>query len=151
MLACAWNKSMYLSGRFLTALETNHHTDTHNIISYRITHCGLGAPYRATNICVNTGSFNCLLPDGTKPLLWPTLIYQYGTTLLTVRKKQWKHPWKHYSDVIMSTMTSQITGVSIVYLVVCSDADQKNFQSSVSLAFVRGIHRWPVNSPTKSQ
>ena len=43
----------------------------------------------------------------------------------------------------------QITGVSIVYSTVCSDADQRKHQSSASLAFVRGIHRWPVNSPHK--
>ena len=28
-------------------------------------------------------------------------------------------------------------------------ADQRKHQSSVSLVFVRGIHRWPVNSPHK--
>ena len=32
---------------------------------------------------------------------------------------------------------------------VYSDADQRKHQSSASLAFVRGIHRWPVNSPHK--
>ena len=45
-------------------------------------------------------------------------------------------------------MASQTTGVSIVYSTVCSWVDQRK-QSSVSLAFVRGIHRWPVNSPHK--
>ena len=55
----------------------------------------------------------------------------------------------HYSDVIMSAMASQITGVSIVLSTVCSSADKRKCQSSVSLAFVRGIHRWPVNSPHK--
>ena len=30
-----------------------------------------------------------------------------------------------------------------------SGADQRTDQSSTSLAFVRGIHRWPVNSPHK--
>ena len=34
-------------------------------------------------------------------------------------------------------------------LSVYSDADQRKHQSSASLAFVRGIHRWPVNSPHK--
>ena len=34
---------------------------------------------------------------------------------------------------------------SIVY----SGANQRKHQSSASLAFVRGIHRWPVNSPHK--
>ena len=31
----------------------------------------------------------------------------------------------------------------------CSDADQRKHQSSVSLAFVWGIHRGPINSPHK--
>ena len=55
----------------------------------------------------------------------------------------------HYSDVIISAMASQITGVTIVYLTVCSGSDQRKHQSSASLAFVRAIHRWPVNSPHK--
>ena len=54
----------------------------------------------------------------------------------------------HYSDVIMNAMESQIT---IVYSTVYSDADQRKHQSSASLAFVRGIHRSPVNSPRKGQ
>ena len=49
----------------------------------------------------------------------------------------------HYSDVIMSPMASQVTGVSIVYQTVCSGADQRRHQSPSSLAFVRGSHRWP--------
>ena len=55
----------------------------------------------------------------------------------------------HYGDVIMSTMASQITSVSIVYSTVCSGPDQRKHQSSASLAFVREIHRWWVNSPHK--
>ena len=31
------------------------------------------------------------------------------------------------------------------------DADQRNHQSSASLAFVRGIHLWPMNSPHNGQ
>ena len=45
----------------------------------------------------------------------------------------------HYSDVIMSTVSSKITGVTIVYSTVCSGADQRKHQSYASLAFVRGI------------
>ena len=55
----------------------------------------------------------------------------------------------HYSDVIMSARAPQITGVSIVYSTVCSGANQRKHQSSESLAFARGIHRWSVNSPHK--
>ena len=49
----------------------------------------------------------------------------------------------------MSVITSQITDVSIVCSTVGSGADQRKHQSSASLAFVRGIHRLPVNSPCK--
>ena len=52
-----------------------------------------------------------------------------------------------YSDVAMSAMASQITSVTIVYPTVCSGTDQRKHQRSASLAFVWGIHRWPVNSP----
>ena len=55
----------------------------------------------------------------------------------------------HYSDVIMSAMASLITGVSIVCSNGCSGAYQRKHQSSVPLAFVRGIHRRPVHSPHK--
>ena len=55
----------------------------------------------------------------------------------------------HYNDLIMSAMGSQITGVSMVCSTICSGADQRKCQSSVSLAFVRGIHRWPEGSPHK--
>ena len=55
----------------------------------------------------------------------------------------------HYDDVIMSTMASQITDLIIVYSTVYSSADQRKHQSSASLAFVRGIHQRPVNSPHK--
>ena len=50
---------------------------------------------------------------------------------------------KHYSDVIMGTIASQITSLTIVYSTIYSDADQRKHQSSASLAFVRGIHRGP--------
>ena len=49
----------------------------------------------------------------------------------------------------MGAIESQITSLTIVYSTVYSDADQRKHQSSASLAFVRGIHRGPVNSPHK--
>ena len=55
----------------------------------------------------------------------------------------------HCSGVIMSTITPQITAVPVVCLTVCSGGDQRKHQSSTSLAFVRGINRWPVDSPHK--
>ena len=49
----------------------------------------------------------------------------------------------------MSTIASQITSLTIVHSTVYSGADQRKHQSSASLAFVRGIHRGPVNSSHK--
>ena len=65
-------------------------------------------------------------------LIWPR-------TYFTVHR-QWKY-WL-IEDVMMSTVASQITGVSIVCPTVCSGVDQRKHQSSASLAFVRGIHMW---------
>ena len=62
-----------------------------------------------------------------------------------VINKMWSY---HYIDVIMA---SQITSVSIVYSIVCSDADQRKHQSSASLAFVLGIHRYRWIPRTKGQ
>ena len=65
------------------------------------------------------------------------------------------HAWKaevwgdHYNDVIMSTMVSQITSLTIVYTTAYQGPDQRKHQRSTSLAFVRGIYQWPVNSPHK--
>ena len=55
----------------------------------------------------------------------------------------------HYNDVIMSVMASKITSVSIFCSTVGPGADLRKHQSAAPLAFVRGIHRWPVNSPHK--
>ena len=60
-----------------------------------------------------------------------------------------KHSELHYGDVIMGAMASQITSLRIVYSAVSPGVDQKKHQSSASLAFVRGTHRSPVNSPYK--
>ena len=62
---------------------------------------------------------------------------------------QFHHHFHHYSDVIMGVMASQIPSLTIVYTTVYSGADQRKYQSSTSLAFVQGIHRWPVSSPHK--
>ena len=55
----------------------------------------------------------------------------------------------HNSDVIMSEMASQITSLTTGYSGAYSGADHRKQQSPVSLAFVRGFHRWSVYSPHK--
>ena len=59
-----------------------------------------------------------------------------------------KFRW-HYTDFLMGPMASQITSLTIVYSTANSGGDQRKHQSSASLTFVQGIHRWSVNSPHK--
>ena len=47
----------------------------------------------------------------------------------------------------MSAMASEITSLTIVCSIVYWGADQRKHQSSALLAFVQGIHRWPLKSP----
>ena len=54
-----------------------------------------------------------------------------------------------YSDATISVVASQITSISTVSLTVCSGAHQRKHNSSASLAFEWGIHRWPVDSSHK--
>ena len=56
----------------------------------------------------------------------------------------------HCDDAIMDMIASQITSLTVVYSTVYSDADQRKHQSSVSLAFVRGIHRGRMASNAES-
>ena len=56
---------------------------------------------------------------------------------------------KHYGDVIIRVMASRMTRLTIVCSNDYAGADQRKHQSSASLAFMRGIRRWPVNSPHK--
>ena len=55
----------------------------------------------------------------------------------------------HYDDVIMTMLESQIISLTVVYSIVYSGVHQRKHQSSASLAFVREIHRGPVNFPHK--
>ena len=86
--------------------------------------------------------------DAIAIILWRHWNAASGTTLDTVMFMQ-SQICQHYSDVIMGTIASQITSFAIVYSTSYSGAYQRKHQSSASLAFVRGIHRWPVNSPHK--
>ena len=49
----------------------------------------------------------------------------------------------------MTMLASQITSLTVVYSIVYSGVNQRKHQSSGSLAFVREIHRGPVNFPHK--
>ena len=79
----------------------------------------------------------------TKPGTWVRGYTNYYTCI------KFESSSIHYNDVIMSSMVSQITSLTIVCWTIYSHADQRKHQSSASVAFVWGIHRWPVNSPLK--
>ena len=51
----------------------------------------------------------------------------------------------------MSPIASQLTSLTIVYSTVYSGADQIKHQSSASLAFMRGIHKYQWIDRTKGQ
>ena len=59
------------------------------------------------------------------------------------------YSWRHYNEVKMSAMASQITSFTIVYSSVYSGTDERKHQSSASLAFVKEILWWPVNCSHK--
>ena len=80
-------------------------------------------------------------------MIWILMRLKSPTTRLFLRFRLTANETSHYSDVIISTMASQITSLTIIYSAVYSGAGQRKHQSSASQAFVRGIHRSPVNSP----
>ena len=100
-----------------------------------------------------TGSFwldkasviGCLWCDVTT--LKTAVVGWHSIITIAVQMQPYMH-W-HYSDAIMGAMASPITNLTIVYSIVYSSADQRKYQSSASLSFVPGIHRWPANSPHK--
>ena len=91
--------------------------------------------------CGNSPSNALELPQScTKPSTWQIFF----------PRAQHNHPLvDHYSGLIMSTMASQITSMSTACSIVCTCTHQRKHRSSASLAFVRGIHQWLVDSPHK--
>ena len=86
-------------------------------------------------------------------LLYNIAIMQYGnayfSTSYMVTSLALGVILRHYSDVIMGAIASEITSLTIVHSTVYSDADQRKNQSFASLACVRGIRRGSGKSPHK--
>ena len=71
--------------------------------------------------------------------------------IYTIVNNTWlKNQTQFFHYVIMSAMVSQITSLTIITQPFIQGTDQRKHQSSASLAFVREIHRLPVNSPHKA-
>ena len=75
--------------------------------------------------CISIGAIRINLHNKSS---LSTISYKFKSDM-PMRKR---HSW-YYSDVIMSAMTSQITGVWIVCSTVCSGADQRKHQSFTGL------------------
>ena len=100
------------------------------------------------------------LADAVYGLILPNVRLYYSRWPLRIPCIMlWIHPgyasdesrchWTHYSDVIMSSIAYQITGVLVVLSTFCLGAYVRKHQSSASLVFARAIHWWPANFPQK--
>ena len=89
--------------------------------------------------------------DMVGTLLSFVVVWYYPVSPISISEETLRNMGKYicYSDIIMGMVAYQITSLMIVYSTVYSDTDQRKDQSSASLAFVRGSHRGPVNSPHK--
>ena len=77
--------------------------------------------------------FQCVIMDWSKMSSWHRHTFCHDDVI------KWKHFPRYWPFV-------RGRGGGL-----CSGPDQRKHQSSTSLAFVRGIHRSPVNSPHKGQ
>ena len=79
----------------------------------------------------------------------PHVCHAFWSPICTLQAMNMEQLITTLQCAIMGVMVSQITSLTIVYSAVYSGAHQRKHQSSASLAFVRGFHRGPVNSPHK--
>ena len=142
---------MHQNGRFLKSVSHGGSTVlVQSSSQWSTTWVVKNASSHDTDFVVTRGAGDCR----NRPTLL-SLVAPIGViTTVTAKLSSWRFSvfsggTSHYCDVIMGAMASQIISLTIVYSTVHSGADQRKHQSFASLAFVRGIHRWPVNPPHK--
>ena len=97
---------------------------------------------------------HCLMNQIDRSICRYTTVHHNTILNVAMKWSTWcifQGPLLHYIDVIMTTMASQISGLTVVYSILCSGTDRRKHQSSASLAFVRGIHRDRWIPRTKGQ
>ena len=150
-----WNKERIpeyvcdLVEQFITGIRCHRRVNSLQLTTLRaLTHW---SPDKITAIAqtisncqeINIGLGNCIAPNSCLHERWyKTRTYVCFTGFTNVK-------CKHYNDVIMGAIASQITSLMIVSSTDYSDADQWKHQSSALLAFLQGFHWWRVNSPHK--
>ena len=124
--------SIFLKRKYTITMTMSqiHSSGTKIFIDHR--HLGINVSISKMRWCL--GDMSEYFLSVMSPTKWPPFCPQAVTAL------QWRH--------------NEHNGVSNHRRLECllnrlSDADQRKHQSSASLAFVRGIHRWPVDSPHK--
>ena len=127
--------------------STNMLVKYNPIVNYLFTYCLLSLKWQ---------SMYCTLLSK-----WKMLVYNVVTKYISFAEKRISHDCEedrkqmsqlqcigqkanftiaYYSSIMISTVASQMTGVSSLCSIVCSGADQRKHRSSAALAFVRGIH-----------
>ena len=101
-------------------------------------YCYHGDVISTVGMCFSAPPF--IAADFAEYLSSYNISWEFDSLALSTRRRsslQWRHNERD---------ASKITGFSIVCSTVCSGVDQRKHQNPPSLAFVRGIHRWPVYS-----
>ena len=135
---CQWSKPDGY-GKISQCITTTKHSKAKTVCIFLGIYCTL-LPFSRQryqdNCCYQDGDAMCHLAR-----IVTTLLQQEGIAKIGQPKKSsdWhtNNIWNHYNDVIMGKIASQITSLTIVYSAVHSGADQRNHQSSASLAFHR--------------
>ena len=127
----------------------------HDAVLYRVAILSLKPSYAKDiyiNICLyfnESAMVNCGLYGRIKGIIFMHMSTTFFLRYTHVVVCNILYMLFHYNDVIMGATASQITSLTIIYSTVYSDKDHRKHQSSTSLAFVRGNHRGPTNSPHK--
>ena len=137
-------------GKLFHAMTSSWHSQTHSYqlhSRHRLYRHDKGCQWFSLSNIVN----HCLFTGGfaRSSLQFRKLLYNRIFKIIDSQTVPSFCCQQHFSDVTMGAIASQITSITIVYSTVYSDADRRKHQSSAPLAFVRGIHRGPVNSSHK--
>ena len=136
----AWGKSHdYIIWKNMNEIDQSHKSHIAPIPYLKIHH--------SEQKCAHFCSEWCIVGYGISAL-WVCEVRLFTRNKFQQNKNKCKPWWlsMHYNDVVTGMMASQISSLTIVYSTIYSGVDQRKHQSSASLAFVQGIHQWPVNS-----
>ena len=99
--------------------------------------------------CESQGIVSCMTLKCAEALNMPNVSSLHGFCIFRISSYYiMLHVWINMV-ISLQWRHHQRDDVLIVCLTFCWGADHRKYQSTASLAFMRGIHRWPVDSPHK--